>query len=127
MRSFLIKGDRVHLPPAAHDTPYTLDVDGTPISWAPYYPYTNVLWLAYIYQYLVAHFRGDKKELTGFRRATKELLSHLDPEVPRRVLSFPSACDVVRYAAEAGWITEDQLMGDASRIIDEGHGLDTDG
>jgi len=117
MRSFLLKGDRDHLPPSAHNKPYDTGVDG-PISWTTHYPYTNVLWLAYIYQYLVGHFKGDRKELAAFKRATKELLSHLDPGAPRHVLSFPSACDVVRYAAEAGWITEQQLMDEASRMDD---------
>ncbi|KAK0711239.1 hypothetical protein B0H67DRAFT_492918 [Lasiosphaeris hirsuta] len=126
MRSFLLRGDRAHLPPQAHDTPYAraagVDGPGTSdaISWAPHYPYTNVLWLAYTYQYLVGHFKGDKKALTAFKRTTKELLSHLDPEAPRNILSFPSACDVVRYAAEAGWITEEQLMGERSRVDDYG-------
>jgi serine/threonine-protein kinase haspin len=115
MRSFLLKNDRVHLAPKLHSTPYDQGVDG-PISWARHYPYTNVLWLAYIYQYLVKNFRGDKRELAQFRRATKELLAHLDPEAPRQILSFPSAADVVRYAAEAGWITEEQLLGEQSRL-----------
>jgi len=117
MRSFLLKGDRVHLPPAAHTTPYDAGPEG-PISWTAHYPYTNVLWLAYIYQYLVAHFKGDRKDLSSFKRATKELLAHLNPEAPRNVLSFPSACGVVRYAAEAGWIAEQQLIDEASRLDD---------
>jgi serine/threonine-protein kinase haspin len=117
MRSFLLKCDRVHLPPADHHTPYEKGVNG-PISWAAHYPYTNVLWLAYIYQFLVAHFKGDRKELGRFKRATKEFLTHLDPDAPRHVLSFPNACDVVRYAAEAGWITEQQLMDESSRLDD---------
>ena len=115
MRSFLLKDDRVHLPPEAHNQPYEVGVDG-PISWAGYYPYTNVLWLAYIFQYLVQNFRGEKKELAEFKRTTKDFLLHLDPEAPRSVLSFPSAAEVVRYAAEAGWITELQLMGERSRL-----------
>lgn len=117
MRSFLLKGDRVHLPPEAHSTPYEEGVDG-PISWSNHHPYTNVLWLAYIYEYLVNHFKGDRKELGYFKRATKELHKHLNPDAPRHVLSFPNACDVVRYAAEAGWITEQQLMDEASRLDD---------
>lgn len=119
MRSFLLQCDRNHLPPSAHDTPYAADVNGVPISWATHHPYTNVLWLAYIYRYLVEHFRGDKKELMDFRRMTKELWTHLNPEAPRHVLSFPSACDVVRYAAEAGWITKIQLMDESSRVGEE--------
>ncbi|KAK3692511.1 hypothetical protein B0T22DRAFT_15664 [Podospora appendiculata] len=119
MRSFLLQLDRVHLPPESHTTPYAPSVSGAPISWTGHHPYTNVLWLSYIYQYLILHFKGDRKTLARFRRATKELVCHLDPEAPRQILSFPSAADVVRYAAEAGWITEDQLMGERSRVWDE--------
>ncbi|KAK3942976.1 hypothetical protein QBC46DRAFT_351820 [Diplogelasinospora grovesii] len=134
MRSFLLKGDRVHLDPEHHTKPYenvaaTIDGPPQPISWDGHYPYTNILWLAYIYQYLINHFSkgGDKKELAQFKRATNELWAHLDPDAPSTVLSFPSAGDVVRYAAESGWITEEQLMdgmggGERSRLfLDEGN------
>lgn len=117
MRSFLLKGDRACLPPKSHTKPYESGPDG-PISWGGYYPYTNVLWLAYIYQYLVANFEGEKKALTQFKRTTKEFWSHLNPDAPRRILSFSGAGDTVRYAVEAGWITELQLMGDGSRVDD---------
>lgn len=115
MRSFLLEGDRVCLPPKSHTKPYESGFDG-PISWTGYYPYTNVLWLAYIYQYLVDNFTGDKKELLQFRRTTKEFWSHLNPEAPRAILSFSSAGDAVRYAVEAGWITEEQLAGGGDTI-----------
>jgi serine/threonine-protein kinase haspin len=118
MRSFLLKGDRVCLPPKAHDRPYDVGFDGQRISWTGYYPYTNVLWLAYVYQYLVNNFRGDKKSLAGFRRTTKEMWLHLDPEAPRTVLSFSSAGDVVRFAVETGWVREDQLVGDDASCLD---------
>ena len=138
MRSFLLKGDRMHLAPKFHNKPYETGVDG-PISWSSYYPYTNVLWLAYIYQYLVGNFQGEKRELSQFKRTTREFLSHLDPEAPRHILSFSSAGDVVRYTAESGWITEEQLIGERSRVdesdlvsigycesIIEGHSLEGD-
>lgn len=117
MRSFLLRGDRACLPPKSHTKPYDSGPDG-PITWSGYHPYTNVLWLAYIYQHLVTNFQGERKELTLFKRVTKEFWSHLNPEAPRGVLSFSSAGDAVRYAAEAGWITEAQLVGDTSRIDD---------
>ncbi|KAL8355910.1 hypothetical protein RB601_001289 [Gaeumannomyces tritici] len=108
MRSFLIRGDRAHLPPGSHDKPYDAG-----ISWADHNPYTNVLWLAYIYDYLKRHFRGDKRALAAFGAETAELWAHLDPDAPPRVKSFPSATDVVRFVVEAGWVTEAQLLGGA--------------
>jgi serine/threonine-protein kinase haspin len=118
MRSFLLEGDRCHLPPEMHTMPYDLGPDDKPISWSDYHPYTNVLWLAYIYEFLVSHFRGDKNVLKDFRRTTREMWNHLDPEAPPDVLSFSSAGDVVRFAFEAGWIEEEQLLcGDRSRLL----------
>jgi serine/threonine-protein kinase haspin len=112
MRSFLLKGDRIWLPPKSHNKPYESDFDGQPIDWQEYNSYTNVLWLAYIYSYLVDNFNGEKKSLTAFKKETKEMWMHLDPEAPRSVLSFGSAGDVVRFAVEAGWVREEQLIDD---------------
>jgi serine/threonine-protein kinase haspin len=120
MRSFLLKGDRVSLPPKSHNKPYDVGFDGERISWTRYYPYTNVLWLAYIYQYLVDNFSGEKKSLTQFRMVTREMWLHLNPEAPRTVLSFSSAGDVVRFAVECGWIREEQLVGEGTVVGEDG-------
>ncbi|AEO69200.1 uncharacterized protein THITE_2029684, partial [Thermothielavioides terrestris NRRL 8126] len=120
MRSFLVHGDRCHvMPPEQHSEPYPAVVAaaaatgssaaGAPISWRAFQPYTNVLWLAYLYDYLVSHFRGSRKELAWFRRETAELWEHLDPDAPREVLSFPCAGAVVGFAVEAGWVEVRQL------------------
>ncbi|KAI1409538.1 hypothetical protein F5Y13DRAFT_203471 [Hypoxylon sp. FL1857] len=110
MRSFMLRGDRVCLPPDSHRIAYEEGIDG-PITWAQHEPYTNVLWLAYIYDWMVSHFKGLKKELNAFKRLTKELWTYLNPDANDSVPSFGSASDVVRFALEAGWIEEDQLMG----------------
>ncbi|KAL1870524.1 hypothetical protein VTK73DRAFT_2598 [Phialemonium thermophilum] len=115
MRSFLLKGDRVCLPPEYHTKPYDQAIDG-PISWSEHHPYTNVLWLAYLYQYLTTNFLGERKDLARFKRITKDFWLHLNPDAPREVLSFSRAGDVVRYAVEAGWITEEQLVGDTHKV-----------
>ncbi|KAH8909812.1 hypothetical protein BR93DRAFT_924819 [Coniochaeta sp. PMI_546] len=120
MRSFLLTGDRVCLPPKSHNKSYDVGIDGGKISWTRYYPYTNVLWLAYIYQYLVDNFGGEKKVLTQFKKATKEMWLHLNPEAPRTILSFSSAGDVVRFAVDCGWIMEEQLVGEGSFVGEDG-------
>ncbi|ROW12125.1 hypothetical protein VMCG_00728 [Cytospora schulzeri] len=117
MRSYLLKGDRIWLPPKSHNKPRERGVNG-PVSWRQHHAYTNVLWLAYLYEYLVKNFQGSKKELAVYRRETQELWAHLDPEAPLEILSFSSAEDIVEFAAEAGWITEEQLVGTAH---DEGY------
>ena len=116
MRSFLLRGDRVCLPPKAHKTPYATCADGEPIDWRLHEPYTNVLWLAYLYQYMTSHFRGPKRELTAFRRLTKELWAYLDPRAAPGVPGFESASDIVRFAVESGWIEEDQLTGGREEV-----------
>lgn len=110
MRSFLLRKDRVCLPPKSHNTPYHHGVDG-PINWSRHEPYTNVLWLAYIYQYLIRNFEGPKRELNAFKRQTKDFWSYLNPEADDETPRFSSASDVVRFSLEGGWILEEQLLG----------------
>ncbi|KAI1640908.1 hypothetical protein F4809DRAFT_289048 [Biscogniauxia mediterranea] len=110
MRSFLLRGDRVCLPPKSHKRAYQAGVDG-PISWAQHEPYTNVLWLAYLYEWMTGNFRGPRKELNAFRRLTREFWTYLNPEADASLPGFDSASDIVRYAVESGWIDEAQLMG----------------
>ncbi|TDZ29362.1 Serine/threonine-protein kinase haspin-like protein hrk1 [Colletotrichum spinosum] len=114
MRSFFICGERGCLPPSGHKSPYPVAANGKPLSWDLYVPYTNVLWLAYLYQYMIKGFKGDKgdkKDVSEFKKATKELWKYLDPEAKAGVPAFSCAADVVTFAVEAGWIHESQLMG----------------
>lgn len=121
MRSYLIEGDRIWLGPKAHNKPYQRGHLGRPISWLQRHPYTNVLWLAYLYEFLVSHFSGSKRELAAFAKETREFWAHLNPESPLEVVSFASAEDIVEFAAEAGWITEHQLLagGEGSSYMEE--------
>lgn len=100
--------------------------DGKPVSWAGYYPYTNVLWLSYIYNYLCQHFKGDKRELKAWKEETQEMWRYLDPAQVDAVrnegsIGFGAAEDVVVFAVERGWITEEQVMdvGDRSTALFE--------
>lgn len=117
MRSFLLRADRVCLPPSEHTTPYAKGIDG-PLSWDVFAPYTNVLWLAYLYSYLVKNFRGDKKHLRSFQATTQELWKYLNPDADEEVPCFGCAADVVCFAVEAGWVTESQLAGSAHSVIE---------
>ncbi|OAR02763.1 hypothetical protein LLEC1_06617 [Akanthomyces lecanii] len=117
MRSFLLHADRVCLPPTEHTTPYAEGIDG-PLSWDVFAPYTNVLWLAYLYSYLVDNFRGEKKELRNFRTTTQELWEYLNPDASDDVPCFSCAADVVGFGVEAGWIAESQLAGSGHSMIE---------
>ncbi|KAM5351453.1 hypothetical protein ACJ41O_004176 [Fusarium nematophilum] len=117
MRSFLLRADRKCLPPEAHDTPYAKGLDG-PLSWDAYAPYTNVLWLAYLYEYLVEHFAGEKKELARFKKETREMWKYLNPDAGGNVPCFGCAADVVCFAVEAGWVRQDQLNGVEESMVE---------
>ncbi|KAG9253322.1 uncharacterized protein F5Z01DRAFT_658504 [Emericellopsis atlantica] len=115
MRSFLLKADRTCLPPEEHCVPYAKGVDG-PLSWEVYAPYTNVLWLAYLYEYLIKNFKGERAEVLAFRRATREFWIYLNPRAKPDVPMFGSAADIVCYAVEAGWMSEGQILEGASVV-----------
>lgn len=117
MRSFLLRADRNWMPPEAHNIPYAKGIDG-PLSWDAYVPYTNVLWLAYTYEYLVEHFEGNKRELAKFKKETAELWKYLNPDAPRNVPAFGCAADVACFALESGWIQEDQLLGASTTLLE---------
>lgn len=118
MRSFMLRGDRKCLPPDGHKTPYEEGVNG-PLSWEAYAPYTNVLWLAYLYEYLLGSFAGDKRELAGFKKETEEMWAYLNPDAEESVPCFGSAADVVCFGVEAGWLKEEQLLGAGTSMIDK--------
>ncbi|KAL6809151.1 hypothetical protein GGI42DRAFT_317246 [Trichoderma sp. SZMC 28013] len=117
MRSFLLRADREWLPPEAHSVPYAKGIDG-PLSWDAYAPYTNVLWLAYTYEYMVDHFEGSKRELAKFKKETAELWKYLNPDAPKDVPAFGCAADVACFALEAGWIRQEELLGASASILD---------
>ncbi|KAH0494130.1 hypothetical protein TgHK011_000762 [Trichoderma gracile] len=117
MRSFLLRADRDWLPPEAHHVPYAKGIDG-PLSWDVYAPYTNVLWLAYTYEYLVENFQGTKRELAKFTKETTELWKYLNPDAPKDVPSFGCAADVACFALEAGWIRQDELLEASTSVMD---------
>lgn len=117
MRSFMLRADRTYLPPEAHKTPYANGVDG-PLSWDAYAPYTNVLWLAYLYEYLLDNFAGDKQDLAVFKRKTDDMWRYLNPDADKSIPCFGSAADIVCYAVEAGWIREEQLLGSGASLLE---------
>lgn len=117
MRSFLLRADRKCLPAEAHDTPYAKGIDG-PLSWDAFAPYTNVLWLAYLYEYLMENFAGPKKELLHFKKHTGEMWDYLNPEADESTPCFSCAADIVCFAVEAGWMSQEQLIGAEASMVE---------
>lgn len=118
MRSFMLRGDRECLPPDDHKTAYEKGANG-PLSWDAYAPYTNVLWLAYLYEYMVNNFKGKEQDLTRFKKETLEMWAYLNPEADESVPCFGSAADVVGFGVEAGWVRQEQLVGTSSLLDKE--------
>ena len=118
MRSRFLGEIRGCLPPQEHTTPYAKGKLEGPLSWEAYEPYTNVLWLAYLYQYLVKNFSGDKKEVRSFRATTVKLWAQLNPNAGDDVPLLDCAQDVVDLAVEEGWIRPDQIV-DGDTVLRE--------
>ncbi|KAL2271583.1 hypothetical protein VTJ83DRAFT_954 [Remersonia thermophila] len=124
MRSFLVHGDPMAaLDPDQHLTAYP-EVSAPPepaaeegrgsgekLTWTAYAPYTNVLWLAHLYETLTTApvYAGGAKELKRFRAETEELWACLDPRAPAGEWSFGCAGDVIRFAIEEGWVEVGQV------------------
>lgn len=119
MRSRFLGEERKCLRPDQHTTPYDKGKFVTPLSWELYEPYTNVLWLAYLYEYLVKNFAGDKKEVRNFRTTTVKLWAQLNPNAKDDVPLLDCAQDIVDLAIEEGWIRLDQVMDDESVLREE--------
>ncbi|KAL2124360.1 hypothetical protein VTJ04DRAFT_725 [Mycothermus thermophilus] len=129
MRSFLIHGDpTVAAGPEDHKAPYPetwvepefADFDpadndgqeplelvpGGKLTWAIYAPYTNVLWLAHLYETLTTApvWAGSQRELDKFLAETEELRACLGARALREGWGFECAGDVIRFAIEEGWV-----------------------
>lgn len=117
MRSFLLRADRQCVPPEGHRTPYAKGING-PLSWDVFAPYTNVLWLAYLYKYMTDNFKGPSAELDMFQSTTSEMWTYLDANASDDTPCFGSAAEVVCFAVESGWVGEDQLAGSGASMLE---------
>ena len=86
--------------------------------WKEFTPYSNVLWIRYLYAFLMKEFKkkGDPKNLTDFQKITTELKRRLNVRTKVENGAFENAADVLQYIADKGWVSEEQL---------EGYGVDS--
>jgi serine/threonine-protein kinase haspin len=80
-------------------------------TWAEYTPYSNVLWLKYIFgwlreQYLKRIAPENQTDLFYNISGVRELTSRFDL---RSKQGFDSATEVLLFAVEQGWITNEQI------------------
>lgn len=76
-------------------------------SWEMFEPYTNVIWLFYILDYTIKHFKGHSKEKRVFMKETEELRALLQPDRRAYDGGFGDALGVYDYCVEQGWIPEE--------------------
>ena len=106
MRTYLTTGERTAKP--VPDNAKNINEDG--YSWKEYMPYSNVLWIRYLYFYLQRDFKkqgGEKAVLKEFLAQTKELRTRMDTRTKEG--AFGSAQEVLVYVVEQGWVSEEQL------------------
>lgn len=112
MRSHLFSGTRICRPAKWHtDASRDLNEGHT---WAEFIPYTNVLWIKYILQYLGKNYLKSKtNDLTAyetFKAETKELSSRLNPMTKVENGAFSSAGQMLEYVVAQGWVVEEQIV-----------------
>jgi hypothetical protein len=81
-------------------------------------PYTNVIWIYYLFNYTVKKYEGILP-LADFLKETREVREKLDPE--RRCFNggFTCASEVLDYCVRQGWIDEEDLIDtDISSALD---------
>jgi serine/threonine-protein kinase haspin len=108
MRNYLSTGERLPTPVTAKSK----SIEASGHTWAEYTPYSNVLWIRYLYFYLERNFKkhgGVKAELKEFQGQTKEFKTKLDPRTAVHNGAFESAQEVLMFVVEKGWVSQEQL------------------
>lgn len=54
----------------------------------------------------------------SFKKQTKEMWDYLNPEADESVPCFGCAADIVCFAVEAGWMTQEQLIGAEESMVE---------
>ena len=95
--------------------------DSPPLgTWKDFMPYTNAIWIYYLFDYIIKKYEGSATPLNNFLKETKELRENLDPD--RRISDggFRSAAEILDYCVKQGWIDEvDMIDLETSRVLDE--------
>ncbi|KAI9742573.1 MAG: hypothetical protein M1818_003713 [Claussenomyces sp. TS43310] len=73
-------------------------------SWEDFMPYTNVIWLWFLLDYVMKHYKGPKKDMAAFRKQTSQLRKRLHPDTKMSHGSFRGAYEVLEYALQQKWI-----------------------
>lgn len=87
-------------------------------TWNDFIPYTNVIWIYYLFNYTINKYEG-VLPLTDFLRETKELREKLDPDGRCLNGGFTCASEMLNYCVKQGWINgEDLIDSDVSSMVE---------
>jgi serine/threonine-protein kinase haspin len=78
-------------------------------SWEDYMPYNNVIWLWYLLDYTIKHYKGSQRSLNKFSTETAKLRHRLHPDTKALDGGFTSAWEVLKFSVESGWITSEEV------------------
>lgn len=77
--------------------------------WADFTPYTNVIWISYLFNYTINKYTG-VTSLAGFLKETKDLRDRLHPDRSAPNGGFTRASDILAYCVTQGWIHAEDLV-----------------
>ncbi|KAF4622651.1 hypothetical protein G7Y89_g14377 [Cudoniella acicularis] len=111
MRTHLFTGTRTMYKKTWHNAASRSLSNGH--TWSEHIPYTNVIWISYLFNYLKRIFKETTDEdglaeLKKFIEETKEFSKCLDTRTKVENGAFMCAQDVFAYVIEVGWMTREQ-------------------
>lgn len=98
MRTHLFTGGTAHFRKQWHNEASKTKNNGH--TWVEFIPYTNVIWIRYILQYLIKHSKCSDAEMRNFRSEVREFQYDLSLDTAEKMLG---------YAVSKGWVTEEQV------------------
>lgn len=67
-----------------------------------------MIWLWYLLDYTIKHYKGSQRSLNKFSAETAELRRRLHPDTRIFDGGFSGAWEVLVFAVESGWISSDE-------------------
>ncbi|KAH8671848.1 hypothetical protein BGZ60DRAFT_374304 [Tricladium varicosporioides] len=122
MRTHLFTGTRTMNKKAWHNEASKMLNNGH--YWSEYTPYTNVIWIHYLLNYLKKKFKADtdgqrQSELSLLEVDMREFTKRLDARTKTENGAFTSAIDCFTFAIEQGWYPEELINANQSAILEQ--------
>lgn len=94
--------------PSKHDQrrPYSEFKRG---GWDEYHPYTNIIWLRYILNYILKHNNLPRLDVDDFKSETFAIRRRMDPALRTNRGAFQSASELWNECIKNGWICQEPV------------------